>query len=282
VGAAAPGAEPGVLDVDPATPAADAYPLTALSYAATAPAALDADAGKAYASLLRYIATDGQHSGVANGQLPPGYAPLPEALRSQTLAAAARIEQDAGKPAASPSAALAASSGNRATAPGSAGVNGVQALIVVEPGAAGAGGSPAGGSVAGGSVAPTPASGGGSSRPRPGGITPTGRSTRDSPAAGPAPSRAAVATGAPAAAGAPSTPIRSPAPVPAPAVAPVPGATEPGGLATLTAAPRTAGEAVGFARYALLLALVVGALAAAAAPVLLRAARGSGGDATPG
>jgi hypothetical protein len=91
-------AVPGVLQPDPLTTNSAAYPLTVLSYAATAPAAIDKDAGKDYAAFLRYAAGPGQQPGLAPGQLPFGYVPLPESLRKQTLAAAGTIEAQAGVP----------------------------------------------------------------------------------------------------------------------------------------------------------------------------------------
>jgi hypothetical protein len=93
-GAAAmkPSPVPGVLASDPGAADPAAYPLTALSYAVTSPSVLDAAAGKDYATFLRYAAGDGQHPGVAPGQLPIGMAPLPDTLKAQTAAAAATIE----------------------------------------------------------------------------------------------------------------------------------------------------------------------------------------------
>lgn len=93
-----PSAAPGVLQSDPLTTNPAAYPLTALSYAATPPAAIDKEAGKDYAAFLRYAAGPGQQPGLAPGQLPFGYAPLPESLRAQALAAAGTIEAQAGVP----------------------------------------------------------------------------------------------------------------------------------------------------------------------------------------
>ncbi len=91
-----PSGVPGVLQTDPLTPVAAAYPLTSLSYAATAPAAIDKAAGRDYAAFLRYAAGPGQQPGLAPGQLPFGYVPLPEPVRAQTLTAAATIEAQAG------------------------------------------------------------------------------------------------------------------------------------------------------------------------------------------
>lgn len=91
-----PSAVPGVLRPDPRGTDPKAYPLTTLSYAATEPAALDKAAGEAYAQFLSYAAGPGQEPGVHIGQLPDGYVPLPQNLRSQTMAAANTIKATAG------------------------------------------------------------------------------------------------------------------------------------------------------------------------------------------
>ncbi|GIJ54215.1 hypothetical protein [Virgisporangium aurantiacum] len=82
-----------VRAIDPAKVAATtgAYPLTMVTYAA---AALNADTAgrKDYATLLRYAAGAGQTPGFQRGQLPPGYAPLPQAMRAQTERAANEIQ----------------------------------------------------------------------------------------------------------------------------------------------------------------------------------------------
>ncbi|MFF3560611.1 hypothetical protein ACFYXS_11315 [Streptomyces sp. NPDC002574] len=78
-----------VREVDPAAAKAkDAYPLTQLVHAVVRPASLDAAARQDYAKLLRYAAGSGQTTGTGPGELPPGYAPLTSALRSQTDKAA--------------------------------------------------------------------------------------------------------------------------------------------------------------------------------------------------
>jgi hypothetical protein len=81
----------GVLRTNPHSPLPGAYPLTSVTYAATVPAALDAASRKDYAALLRYVGDKGQAPGMDAGQLPPGYAPLPEPLRAQTRVAAEAI-----------------------------------------------------------------------------------------------------------------------------------------------------------------------------------------------
>jgi hypothetical protein len=93
-----PSAVAGVLAPDPATTDPAAYPLTALSYAVTAPSGLDPAAGRDYPAFLRYAADTGQEPGGAPGQLPLGMAPLPDALKAQTAAAAATIEAQSGEP----------------------------------------------------------------------------------------------------------------------------------------------------------------------------------------
>ncbi len=82
----------GVLAADPAAGDPAAYPLTALSYAVTAPCTLDTAASKDYATFLRYAGGQGQQPGVNAGQLPLGMVPLPDALKAQTIAAASTID----------------------------------------------------------------------------------------------------------------------------------------------------------------------------------------------
>jgi hypothetical protein len=83
--------ERAVREVDPLAAAPDAYPLTVLTYAALKPLSLDATARSEYASLLEYVGGDGQTPGLEPGRLPQGYAPLPEALRNQTIEAAKTV-----------------------------------------------------------------------------------------------------------------------------------------------------------------------------------------------
>ncbi|GAA1230836.1 hypothetical protein GCM10009665_21540 [Kitasatospora nipponensis] len=97
--AAATPAEPGgVPVVDPTAKVTDGYPLTTITYAATVPSALSASDGASYAELLRYAAGPGQQTGVAAGQLPDGYAPLPQAMRDRLAAAAQAVQDGAGQP----------------------------------------------------------------------------------------------------------------------------------------------------------------------------------------
>lgn len=92
-----PSAVPGVLVSDPGATDPAAYPLTALSYATTAPSTLDPAAAKDYVAFLRYAGGPGQQPGLNPGQLPLGMVPLPDALRAQTIAAANTIEAQASK-----------------------------------------------------------------------------------------------------------------------------------------------------------------------------------------
>jgi hypothetical protein len=84
-------AAPGFLEPSPAEAPPAAYPLTALTYAAVTPASLDVLARKEYAAFVDYAAGPGQVRGFEYGQLPTGYEPLPQNLRDQAKAAAARI-----------------------------------------------------------------------------------------------------------------------------------------------------------------------------------------------
>jgi hypothetical protein len=86
-----PGSVSSVLAADPSTTAPGAYPLSMVTYAATTPLSLAQPDRNAYSSFLRYAAGAGQTPGVAAGQLPGGYVPLPSDLSAQTRAAAATI-----------------------------------------------------------------------------------------------------------------------------------------------------------------------------------------------
>jgi hypothetical protein len=93
---------PGVLKPDPTTTVAGAYPLTMLTYAAVKPRKIDEAARNDYATFVAYAAGDGQVPGLSFGQLPPGYAPLPDALRAQAAAAAITIRTGDPVPEAAP------------------------------------------------------------------------------------------------------------------------------------------------------------------------------------
>jgi hypothetical protein len=82
---------PGMLQPDFTSTSSTAYPLTMLTYAAVVPSTVASADCTAYAALLNYVAGPGQVPGVALGDLPPGYAPLPTALEKQTSSAASTL-----------------------------------------------------------------------------------------------------------------------------------------------------------------------------------------------
>ena len=94
---AKPTGVPGVVQPDPGAKVAGAYPLTSFTYAATAPGALTEEAAQAYAGALEYIAGPGQVLGDSAGELPFGYAPLTDAEREATRAAATAIVERVGE-----------------------------------------------------------------------------------------------------------------------------------------------------------------------------------------
>lgn len=85
-----------VYEFDPdglrAAGAVTAYPLTMPVYAGLNPAQTDSELRSVYANLIRYAVVEGQTPGTDLGELPPGYAPLPEGWVAQALAAADDIE----------------------------------------------------------------------------------------------------------------------------------------------------------------------------------------------
>jgi hypothetical protein len=92
VAAMIPSGVPGVLAPNPATTSPAAYPLTAVTYAATAPQALTAAERADYATLLKYAATTGQEPGLDIGNLPFGYVPLPADMASETQTIATELK----------------------------------------------------------------------------------------------------------------------------------------------------------------------------------------------
>ena len=78
----------GVLLPDPTAVRGAGYPLTANAYALVDVAETTQAQNDAFATILEYAAGDGQRSGTAVGQLPPGYAPLSAGLVARTRAAA--------------------------------------------------------------------------------------------------------------------------------------------------------------------------------------------------
>src|SRR5262249_18955366 len=80
----------GLLQVNPARPGNGGYPLVQVTYAAV-PTNQSAAALNDYANLIAYAAGQGQAPGVAPGDLPPGYLPLPASLKLQAQAVLARL-----------------------------------------------------------------------------------------------------------------------------------------------------------------------------------------------
>jgi hypothetical protein len=87
----------GLLEVNPASPGSGGYPLTDVIYAAV-PTDQSATALQNYAALIQYAAGAGQTAGVAPGDLPPGYLPLPTSLKNQADLVAEELMAAAGTP----------------------------------------------------------------------------------------------------------------------------------------------------------------------------------------
>lgn len=87
----------GVLSLDYPHLSANSYPGTMPVYAAIPTAGLDKATAQAYASFLTFAVTDGQTPGTGVGNLPPGYAPLPDVLRQYTLTAAQAVAAQNGQ-----------------------------------------------------------------------------------------------------------------------------------------------------------------------------------------
>ncbi len=88
-----PSSDPAVLVADPTVRASGAYPLSQIAYAALRPLDLTTTQREEFASFVEYAAGEGQVSGPNYGQLPVGYAPLPDALASQAKVAARTIRE---------------------------------------------------------------------------------------------------------------------------------------------------------------------------------------------
>ncbi len=87
---------------DSAKKSAAAYPLTLPVYAALNPVDPDKTKRNDYASLVEFIATEGQAPGQSSGSLPRGYAPLPSDWVTQATAAATKARQGVATPTPSP------------------------------------------------------------------------------------------------------------------------------------------------------------------------------------
>jgi hypothetical protein len=86
-----PGAVPTVLEPAPSESAPNAYPLTAVAYAAVTPLKLDAQARSDYAAFLAYATGAGQQPGLEFGKLPRGYVPLTPSLKAQADTAVQQV-----------------------------------------------------------------------------------------------------------------------------------------------------------------------------------------------
>lgn len=93
VEAMTPRGEPDVLEPDLEADANAAYPLTVLTYAATRPLTLEDAERTEYAAFVEFVTGAGQTSGPRYGELPVGYAPLPDELTAQAAAAAVAIRE---------------------------------------------------------------------------------------------------------------------------------------------------------------------------------------------
>ena len=90
---------PAVREPAPTAVAPGAYPLATMTYAATMPLTLDAQARSDYAAFIEYATGAGQVPGLDLGQLPRGYAPLSESLKTQAVGAAALVRNLVAAPA---------------------------------------------------------------------------------------------------------------------------------------------------------------------------------------
>jgi len=90
---------PAVREPAPTAVAPGAYPLATMTYVATMPLTLDAKARSDYAAFIEYATGAGQVPGLELGQLPRGYAPLSQSLKTQALGAAALVRSLVAAPA---------------------------------------------------------------------------------------------------------------------------------------------------------------------------------------
>jgi hypothetical protein len=134
-----------VLRPNPAGKAKAAYPLTTLSYAATVPTKLTKASALAYKKFIEYAVGDGQTLGLQEGDLPPGYAPLPLPLRAQALAVATDIvKRQAAGPLPTDSTSTPVTAGGGGTTPAVEGLAPALPPAIVAPLSGAAGGVPQG------------------------------------------------------------------------------------------------------------------------------------------
>jgi hypothetical protein len=165
----------GLLQVNPARVPAGDYPLVDVVYAAV-PTNQPAAALNAYADFIAYAAGQGQTTGTAPGELPPGYLPLTARLQAQAASVVTKLRDIAGPgPTHSPTPTHSATRSSTPTESPTRGQSGLPTTATTTPG----GTTPTSGTT------PTPTVGA-SATPttRPGGAGPT---TSSSPSAqGPA------------------------------------------------------------------------------------------------
>jgi hypothetical protein len=96
-------------DINQTSQDPNAYPLTMVIYAVVPTGGISHAKAQKIASFLDFVARQGQNTGTSPGNLAPGYLPLPQALRAQTLKAASEVLNQTGNvvsrattPAASP------------------------------------------------------------------------------------------------------------------------------------------------------------------------------------
>jgi PBP superfamily domain len=75
-----------------------AYPLTMVIYAAVPTGGISKTKAAKIAQFLDFVANQGQRTGGQPGELAPGYLPLPQSLRAQTLKAANEVLNQTGNP----------------------------------------------------------------------------------------------------------------------------------------------------------------------------------------
>jgi hypothetical protein len=75
-----------------------AYPLTMIIYAVVPTGGISAAKAAKISQFLDFVANQGQKPGTDPGELAPGFLPLPDALRQQTLAAADKVLHQTGNP----------------------------------------------------------------------------------------------------------------------------------------------------------------------------------------
>ena len=81
-----------VKQVDPAKVVASAWPMTMVTYAGVNLTKSPVEARKTISAMLKQVTTTGQILGTAPGELPDGYVPLTDELKSQAVAAIAAID----------------------------------------------------------------------------------------------------------------------------------------------------------------------------------------------